>query len=74
EDAVLDLVISTLGAFVSAVNLQVEAYGWPPSAWRRWTRHARAVLGRPLRELDRGTLLDEWRDIETEEDFDTEEE
>jgi hypothetical protein len=59
-----------LGAFASAVGLQVEAYGWPPSAWRRWTRHARAVLMRQLAAVENGTLEDEWRDIAAdEEDF-----
>jgi hypothetical protein len=67
-DSVLDLVIVPLGAFASAVSLQVEAYGWPPSVWRRWTGHARAVLRRQLTEVGRGTLKDEWRDIAADEE------
>jgi hypothetical protein len=62
--SVLDLVIMSLGAFMPAVAEQIDAYGWPPSSWRRWSVHIRSVLRRQVAELERGTLQDEFRDIE----------
>jgi hypothetical protein len=48
DEVVLEFTLVTLSAYARAVHRQIEAFGWPPSAWERWLGHARAVLRRSL--------------------------
>lgn len=51
----LDLTVAVLLPYTRAVELQINAYGWPPSAWKKWLSHVRATLNKALKEDGRGS-------------------
>jgi hypothetical protein len=48
DSAAIDLVFSVLVSYARSVDLQIAAYGWPPSSWKRWLAHVRASLRKAL--------------------------
>jgi hypothetical protein len=45
---------NALIAYSNAIDRQVAAYGWPPSAWSRWKGHIRVAMRRSLKAFDDG--------------------
>lgn len=48
----LHLAGNALIAYSNAIDRQVAAYGWPPSAWNRWKGHIRAAFRRSVKVFD----------------------